>query len=66
MKQKVFVEEQRKRFQDIKNYRAALSDVLQTLRDELTERLQMDNSGWQEILTVPEAAASQLEIETKG
>lgn len=65
-KQKVFVEEQRKRFRDVNTYVPTLSNRLQRLRDELTERLQIDNSGWQEVLTVPEAAASQLEIETKG
>jgi len=57
-KQKVFVEEQRKRFADINNYRTKLSDGLQQLRDELTEQLKVDNSGWQDILTVPEFAGS--------
>jgi hypothetical protein len=63
-KQKVFVEEQRKRFGDITNYRTRLSDALHKLRDDLTEQLQMDNSGWQEILKVPEFA--DLKVGTKG
>jgi len=58
-KQKVFVEEQRKRFADINNYRTKLSDGLQQLRDELTEQLKVDNSGWQDILTVPEFAGTR-------
>jgi hypothetical protein len=37
---KCFVEEQRKRFGDITNYRTRLSDGLHKLRDDLTEQLQ--------------------------
>jgi nicotinate phosphoribosyltransferase len=55
-KQKVFVEDQRKRFADINNYPVALSDRLHKLRDDLTQQMRADNSGWQEILKVPEAA----------
>ena len=55
-KQKVFVEDQRKRFADINNYPVALSDRLNKLRDQLTEQMLADNSGWQEILQVPEPA----------
>jgi hypothetical protein len=54
-KQKVFVEDQRKRFADINNYPIALSDRLRKLRDDLTEQMRADSSGWQEILQVPEA-----------
>ncbi|HEY8223873.1 MAG TPA: hypothetical protein VIG25_01265 [Pyrinomonadaceae bacterium] len=61
-KQKIFVEEQRQRFKDITTYPTSLSERLQRLRDDLTDRLQVDNSGWQDILTVPENAA----LETKG
>ena len=60
-KQKLFVEEQRKRFADISGYRTKLSDGLQQLRDELTEQLKVDNSGWQDVLTVPEFAGSRIE-----
>jgi nicotinate phosphoribosyltransferase len=66
MKQKIFVEEQRKRFQDINNYRPTLSNALRSLRDELTKRLKIDNSGWQEVLTMPEPAGTELELKTKG
>jgi nicotinate phosphoribosyltransferase len=63
-KQKVFVEEQRRRFADISGYRTRLSDGLHKLRDDLTEQLLVDNSGWQDILTVPESA--DLKVGTKG
>jgi len=53
-KQKVFVEEQRKRFRDIYNYPRGLSDKLRRLRDELVEQFHTDNSGWQSILKVTE------------
>src|SRR5688572_13318245 len=53
-KQKVFVEEQRKRFADINNYPHVLSDKLRRLRDELVEQFHTDNSGWQSILKVTE------------
>ena len=54
MKQKVFVEEQRKRFRDIENYPHELSDKLRRLRDDLVARFREDNSGWESILKVPE------------
>ncbi len=53
-KQKVFVEEQRKRFRDINNYPCRLSDQLRKLRDDLVANFKVDNSGWQSILKVPE------------
>lgn len=56
-KQKGFVEEQRKRFADINNYPRELSDNLRRLRDDLTAQLRTDNSGWQEILKMPEQAS---------
>ena len=55
MKQKAFVEEQRKRFADISSYTVSLSKRLRQLRDDLVEDLQTDNSGWQEILNMPDA-----------
>ena len=63
-KQKVFVAEQRERFADISSYPTRLSDGLHKLRDELTEQLLVDNSGWQDILKVPEFA--DLKVGTKG
>ncbi|HEU4795210.1 MAG TPA: hypothetical protein VFT02_06230 [Pyrinomonadaceae bacterium] len=53
-KQKIFVEEQRKRFRDIENYPRVLSDQLRKLRDDLVAKFKVDNSGWQSILKVPE------------
>jgi nicotinate phosphoribosyltransferase len=53
LKQKVFVEEQRKRFADIENYPVKLSENLRRLRDELVTRMRIDNSGWEEILKQP-------------
>jgi nicotinate phosphoribosyltransferase len=53
-KQKLFVAEQRRRFVDIDNYPTSLSDRLRTLRDELTIRMRADNSGWQEVVKMPE------------
>jgi nicotinate phosphoribosyltransferase len=63
-KQKVIVEDERRRFPDINNYPCGLSDRLRRLRDDLTERMRADGSGWQEILEMPEpapTAASQTE-----
>ncbi len=59
-KQKAFVAEQRRAFPDINNYPVLLSDRLRQLRDELTARMRADNSGWQEILKVPEDAADEV------
>ena len=53
-KQKVFVEEQRKRFRDINNYPVRLSDKLRQLRDDLVARSKEDHSGWESILKEPE------------
>jgi nicotinate phosphoribosyltransferase len=52
-KQKIFVEEQRRRFGDLNNYAPKLSDKLRSLRDELVTRMKADNSGWQQILKQP-------------
>jgi nicotinate phosphoribosyltransferase len=60
LKQKAFVEEQLRRFPDIENYSHTLSDRLRNLRDELTERMREDESGWQNILTVPEPLTEAL------
>jgi hypothetical protein len=54
-KQKVFVEEQRRRFADIENYPRQLSKKLRELRDHLVIRLREDKSGWEEILKLPKA-----------
>jgi nicotinate phosphoribosyltransferase len=59
-KQKAFVEEQRKRFTDIANYPVQLSANLQNLRDKLTAQMRADNSGWEEIVNMPENISYDL------
>src|SRR5918912_1865090 len=59
-KQKDFVEEQRARFAGINNYPCTLSDKLRSLRDTLTVGMREDNSGWQDVLKLPENLASEL------
>src|SRR5437773_169452 len=59
-KQKAFVADQMKRFGDLHNYPRALSDRLAKLRDELTEKMRADNSGWEKVLTLPEEVAEEL------
>lgn len=54
VKQKVIVDEQRRRFADITNYPCGFSAKLRTLRDELTSQMRADNSGWEEVLRIPE------------
>jgi nicotinate phosphoribosyltransferase len=59
-KQKSFVAEQRRRFPDINNYPTLLSDKLRQLRDDLTAQMRADNSGWQEVLKMPEEATDKV------
>src|ERR1700752_2093665 len=61
-KQKVFVEEQRRRFADIENYPRQLSAALRKLRDDLVQRMRVDVSGWEEVLSLPEPAALHQEM----
>jgi nicotinate phosphoribosyltransferase len=63
-KQKSFVNEQRRRFGNIDNYPRLLSDKLRKLRDELTAQMRADNSGWQEILKMPEEVVDKVEEAT--
>jgi hypothetical protein len=60
-KQKTFVAEQRRRFTDINNYPTLLSDKLRQLRDDLTAQMRADNSGWQEVLRMPEEVSNKVE-----
>jgi hypothetical protein len=53
-KQKSFVTDQRHRFAEIDKYPCSLSDKLRKLRDELTAQMRADNSGWQEVVKMPE------------
>jgi len=59
-KQKSFVSEQRRRFADINNYPHQLSDKLRKLRDELTEQMRADISGWQEVVKMPEDVVAKI------
>ena len=59
-KQKAFVEQQLARFADIHAYPRALSDRLRTLRDGLTARMRRDESGWLEVLRLPDALAADF------
>jgi nicotinate phosphoribosyltransferase len=60
VKQKVFVAEQRQRFADIENYPCELSARLRELRDDLVARMRADNSGWEQILKMPEVQAANF------
>ena len=59
-KQKQFVTDQRRRFADINNYPCLLSDKLRRLRDDLTAQMRADNSGWQEVVKMPEEVADKV------
>ena len=59
-KQKAFVADQMRRFPDLHNYPCTLSDGLTKLRDDLTERMQADNSGWEKVLQLPEEMPEEL------
>jgi hypothetical protein len=59
-KQKAFVADQIKRFPDLHAYPCLLSDRLTKLRDDLTEQMRADNSGWEQILELPEEVPEEL------
>ena len=59
-KQKSFVTDQRRRFHDLHNYPQTLSDKLRKLRDDLTAQMRADNSGWQEVLKMPEEVPDKV------
>ena len=65
-KQKLLVEDQRKRFPDIDNYPCSLSDKLHTLRDDLTALMRADNSGWQEVVKMPEEVPDKVAHSKEG
>jgi nicotinate phosphoribosyltransferase len=66
VKQKAFVEEQLRRFPSLAEYKHTLSDELRTLRDELTARMRADDSGWREILSMPQELAGALDASVRG
>ncbi|MGH9881776.1 MAG: hypothetical protein ACRD6N_10100, partial [Pyrinomonadaceae bacterium] len=59
-KQKAFLEEQRQRFEDINHYPCTLSDKLRKLRDDLTAQMRADNSGWEDVLKMPEQVSDEF------
>jgi nicotinate phosphoribosyltransferase len=59
-KQKAFVAGQMLRFHDLPNYSRTLSDRLTKLRDDLAAQMRADNSGWEEILKLPEQMPEEL------
>ncbi len=59
-KQKAFVAEQMGRFSDLHNYPCTLSEGLTKLRNELTEKMQHDGSGWEKVLQLPEEMPEEL------
>lgn len=59
-KRKAMVAEQRRRFPDINTYPRALSERLRTLVEELTAQMRADNSGWEEVVQLPESVPSEL------
>ncbi|MGI9166970.1 MAG: hypothetical protein ACR2G5_11415 [Pyrinomonadaceae bacterium] len=58
-KQKAIVEEQRRHFADINKYPCLVSNRLLALRDELTAEMRADNSGWAEVLNMPEQVSDE-------
>ena len=59
-KQKAMVAEQRQRFPDINTYPRSLSARLHTLVEDLTAQMRADNSGWQDVVKLPESVPSDL------
>ena len=59
-KQKAFVADQMRRFPDLHNYPRMLSERMTKLRDDLTERMRADNSGWERVLQLPEEIPEEL------
>jgi nicotinate phosphoribosyltransferase len=59
-KQKAFVADQIIRFGDLHNYPRTLSERLMKLRDDLSEQMRADNSGWEKILKLPEEMAEEM------
>src|SRR5438132_5044701 len=59
-KQKTFVANQMRRFQNLHNYPRRLSDRFTKLRDDLTEQMRADISGWETVLKLPEEVPEDL------
>jgi hypothetical protein len=41
-----------------------LSEKLTKLRDDLTAQMRADNSGWEEIIKMPEAVGDEVSLQT--
>jgi putative nicotinate phosphoribosyltransferase len=61
-KQKAFVADQIKRFRNLNDYPCMLSDCLTAMRDELTGRMRADNSGWEDVLKLPEDVMEEIPV----
>jgi nicotinate phosphoribosyltransferase len=59
-KQRNFVDDERRRFADINNYPCLISDKLRQLRADLTAQMRADNSGWQEVVQMPEEVPDKV------
>jgi len=60
LKQKAFVGEQLRRFSSLADYPHDLSPRLRALRDDLTRRMRLDDSGWRRVLRAPESLSAAL------
>ncbi|HEY8187890.1 MAG TPA: hypothetical protein VIF64_17600 [Pyrinomonadaceae bacterium] len=60
VKLKSLVADQRPRFPDIDRYPCSLSDKLRRQRDDLTAQMRADNSGWQEVVKMPEEVSDRV------
>ncbi|HEU4479404.1 MAG TPA: hypothetical protein VFR80_12870 [Pyrinomonadaceae bacterium] len=58
-KQKATVAEQRRRFADINSYPRTVSERLQKLVEDLVAQMRADNSGWQDVVKLPETVVSR-------
>ena len=62
-KQKATVAEQRQKFSDLKSYPRQLSNKLRQLVEELTARMRVDASGWEEVVKLPDSMPTELAAE---
>ena len=59
-KQKATVAEQRRRFADITSYPRTVSERLQKLVEDLVAQMRADNSGWQDVVKLPESVPEEF------
>jgi hypothetical protein len=58
-KQRALVDDERRRFAKLNNYLALISHKL---RDDLTAQIRADNSGWQEVVQIPEEVPDRIAV----